>query len=326
MTMAPAAARRGASVRDEVAPVEQSAMSIPEKSAWPASSTSTSAVPPLDGRAGRPGRGEEPDLVEREGPLLEDRPHHRSDLAGCSDDGDRIGTSLGQARSSASRTPRAGRGPPARPPRSRTMHEIRMVEVEIMSMLMPLGGERLEHGGGHPGVGLHAGARRGRPGRRRRRDGHAGRPELLREPLGRPRPQRSRSILATVKEMSVVPCSDVFCTIMSTLTDRSARSRKSVAATPGPVGHAGDGDLGLRRVVGDRGDDGLLHRRILLYDPGPRLPGEARAHVQGHVVVAGELDRPQLEHPPAGRGDLQHLVEAEPWRAGGPSAPPGGRR
>ena len=39
-----------------------------------------------------------------------------------------------------------------------------------------------------------------------------------------------------MNEMSVVPCTDVFCTIMSTLIDLSARARKSRAATPGRSG------------------------------------------------------------------------------------------
>ena len=33
-----------------------------------------------------------------------------------------------------------------------------------------------------------------------------------------------------------MPCSEVFCTIMSTLIDRSASARKSLAATPGRSG------------------------------------------------------------------------------------------
>ena len=36
--------------------------------------------------------------------------------------------------------------------------------------------------------------------------------------------------------MSVVPCSDVFCTMVSTLTARSARARNSRAAMPGLSG------------------------------------------------------------------------------------------
>ena len=45
-----------------------------------------------------------------------------------------------------------------------------------------------------------------------------------------------RSTRGTVKEMSVVPLAEVFCTIMSTLIDSSARARKRWAAIPGLSG------------------------------------------------------------------------------------------
>ena len=127
----------------------------------------------------------------------------------------------------------------------------------------------------------------------------------------------SRSTFGTVKEMSVVPCSDMFCTMVSTLTMRSARARNSRAAMPGLVGDAGDGHLRLRGVVGDGGDDGLFHGRILLDDPGAGLPGEAGTDVQRHVVVAGELHRAQGQDPPAAGGDVEHLLEADPGQAAG---------
>jgi hypothetical protein len=46
----------------------------------------------------------------------------------------------------------------------------------------------------------------------------------------------SKSLRGTVKEMSVTPWSDVFCTIMSTLTSRSASARNRRAAMPGRSG------------------------------------------------------------------------------------------
>ena len=118
--------------------------------------------------------------------------------------------------------------------------------------------------------------------------------------------------VGTVNEMSVVPCADVFCTIMSTLIDLSASARKSRAATPGRSGHPADGDLGLRGVVGHGGDDGFFHVCILLDHPGARLPGEAAAHVQRDIVVAGELDGAQHQDPAPGRRHLEHLVERDP--------------
>src|SRR5262249_20121386 len=47
---------------------------------------------------------------------------------------------------------------------------------------------------------------------------------------------RGVSARGTVKEMSVWPAVDTFCTIMSTLRPASARSRKIAAATPGGAG------------------------------------------------------------------------------------------
>ena len=36
--------------------------------------------------------------------------------------------------------------------------------------------------------------------------------------------------------------------------------------------------------------------------------------MERHVVVAGELDRAERQHPPARGGDLEHLVERDPWQ------------
>ena len=108
--------------------------------------------------------------------------------------------------------------------------------------------------------------------------------------------------------MSVWPALDTFCTIMSTLTDSSASVRNSRAAIAGAVRARAIVDLRLGDVVGDARDDGLLHRRVLLSDPRARLPREARPDVDGHVVVAGELDRAQRQDAPAGRGEVEHLL------------------
>ena len=65
ITTAPAAATFGAYSRELVAPLENNAMSMPEKSAVAVSSTTTS--PPFHGkvRAGGSGRGEEADVARR---------------------------------------------------------------------------------------------------------------------------------------------------------------------------------------------------------------------------------------------------------------------
>ena len=77
------------------------------------------------------------------------------------------------------------------------------------------------------------------------------------------------------------------------------------------VGHLLDRDLGLGDVVRDTRDDRLLHCFVLLGDPRSGCPREARTNVDLHAVVARELDRSQREHPAAGRGHLQHLVERD---------------
>ena len=45
-----------------------------------------------------------------------------------------------------------------------------------------------------------------------------------------------RSVFGSVNEMSVVPCADTFCTIMSMFTPASASARKTRAAMPGVSG------------------------------------------------------------------------------------------
>src|SRR5664280_2046522 len=95
-TTAPAPAKRGASSREEVAPLENRAMSSPARSAVAASSTITSS-PRKDSR--RP--AERCDANSRrssrgEVPLVEDGAHHRPHLAGCTDDSHTHGHSLGE--------------------------------------------------------------------------------------------------------------------------------------------------------------------------------------------------------------------------------------
>ena len=115
-----------------------------------------------------------------------------------------------------------------------------------------------------------------------------------------------------------------FWTIMSMLAPTSATTAKTRAATPGLFGHVGDGDLVLRAVVSDAGDDGLFHGVFLwglqggvghealefgvcggVGDPGAVLLGERGAHVQGHPVAAGEFDGAQVEDLGAVRGQFQ---------------------
>ncbi len=166
-------------------------------------------------------------------------------------------------------------------------------------------GQDLEHRGGHAGVGLHAGADQRHLG-----DGVVGQ-HLAGSELGARAPAHlepdGQVGSGTVNEMSVVPCSDVFCTIMSTLTLRSARARNSAAATPGWSGTPVTVTLASELSWVDGRDDGLLHGRVLLDDPGARLPREAGADVERHVVVAGELDGAQLRHAAAATRDISSI-------------------
>ena len=228
---------------------------------------------PRQRAAGRAGRGEEADLVDRERPLLEEAPHDAADLAGGTDDADAHG---GQATRSApvavhrSRRVFRLRSARARSRRSRcrcrartrcaatarprcmsgagTTTEMRIVDVEIISMLMPASASVRNILAAMPGLRLHAGADEGHLGdvgvvarRRWRRS----RPRLAaRSP--RPRPCRPSG---TVKVMSVVPSVDVFCTIMSTLTFGRGERLEERGRDARAVGHADDRDLGLAHVV-----------------------------------------------------------------------------
>ena len=88
MTMAPAAANRGACTRDIVAPAENSAMSRPVGSAVSASSTSISW--PRNGSFLPAERAEAKNrtLVGREVALLQQCPHDLADLTGRADHSD----------------------------------------------------------------------------------------------------------------------------------------------------------------------------------------------------------------------------------------------
>ena len=150
-TTAPAAARRGASWREAVAPVEHRAMSMPgEIGRRP-------RPPPRPHRRPRAGgvpaeRAEAKKRTSSTGKraLGQHSPHDQSDLAGRPEHPDAHGAILPRCRPGTSRRRPAGAAGSAEleggvqrahglaPPDSvRTMHEIRMVEVEIMSMLIP---------------------------------------------------------------------------------------------------------------------------------------------------------------------------------------------
>ena len=93
---------------------------------------------------------------------------------------------------------------------------------------------------------------------------------------------------------------------------RSARPRKSGAAIPGRSGTPVMVTLASASRWVTAETIACSMDRILLVDPGARLPGEARSDVQRHMVVASELDRAQRQHPATGGGDLEHFLEGDP--------------
>jgi hypothetical protein len=121
------------------------------------------------------------------------------------------------------------------------------------------------------------------------------------------------------------PVGEVFCTIMSTLTSTVGQRPEEPGGDAGPVGHPGDGDLGLRGVVGHGGDDGFFHvaSSSTTQVPGSQVKLNGRAAAR---VIAGELDRAQHQDAAPAGGDLEHLLEADPGRSGAPRARSGGRR
>ena len=142
------------------------------------------------------------------------------------------------------------------------------------------------------------------------------------------------SVLGRVKEMSVRPVdgAEMFCTIMSMLISASATARKMRGGLARLVGHADDGDLGLAAVVGDPGDDRLLHRvsfvgSVAVHRSVPScLADERRAHVDGHVVAARVLHAAQVQHLGAGRRHLEHLLVGDASQPAGASGRSAGRR
>ena len=105
MTVTPAAAKRGASSRDDVAPAENRAMSRPGRVGDGGVLDGDLAVAPRQRRARRARRGEVAQLVDGEAPLGEQPAHHAADLSGCTDDSDTHGD---QANDAPRRARRAG--------------------------------------------------------------------------------------------------------------------------------------------------------------------------------------------------------------------------
>ena len=190
MTMAPAAARRGDRTLDDVAPdgrqrdvdareVGRRGVLDGDRAALATRASCRPSAPRRRTASSSTGKSRSARIVA----------HHGADLAGGSDDGDAHGGSLGHSASRPNALCRARTASATRSARS--THEMRIELVEIISMLMPLFVERLEH---------RAPSRRGSTSCRRRRCDTRpmpsslvtdGRVDVVGAPLGRP-PWRRR--------------------------------------------------------------------------------------------------------------------------------------
>jgi len=99
MTTAPAAASRGLRIFEEAAPEEQSAMSMPEKSAVSASSTVIARPRHSIVEPAERDEAKEADVVDRKISFEQYRTHHGADLAGGSHNCDSHGESLDHSAS-----------------------------------------------------------------------------------------------------------------------------------------------------------------------------------------------------------------------------------
>ena len=88
------------------------------------------------------------------------------------------------------------------------------------------------------------------------------------------------------------------------------------------VRKTGDGDLGLRAVMGHPGDNGLFHVRSLrdigrLLDPGAGFVRERGTYVHWHVLTAGVFDATQMEDFGTASGHFEHLLVGDLRNASG---------
>ena len=116
ITIAPAAAKRGASSREPGAPQENRAMSSPAGSAAAASSTVNSSPPKGSRRPAERAEANNRSSIEREVPLLQDGAHHAAHLPGRADHPDSHAvqsTSVGRTYGGHTRSDQGARRSPA---------------------------------------------------------------------------------------------------------------------------------------------------------------------------------------------------------------------
>ena len=184
--------------------------------------------------------------------------------------------------------------------------EILIGDVLIMSRLMPRSASVLNIMRRDAGVGAHAGAD----------DAHLGDVLVAREALGAQlRDDRLQGAVGGGAVLGGDGARDVGVPLFAGVLDdhvdvdvRVGQGAEDLGRHAGPVGHAAHGDPGLVGGVGDGSDDRALHGVIFLSHPGAVVVGEARAHVDGDVVLARVLDGAHGEDLRAGGGHLEHLV------------------
>src|SRR5450830_41786 len=167
-------------------------------------------------------------------------------------------------------------------------------------------GERLEHQRGDAGVCAHAGPDYA----------HLGDALVAREALGLEfRDDRLQGAVGGGAILGGDGARDVGVTLFAGVLDDHVdvyvgcgEGGEDHGRDAGLVGYAAHGHPGFVGGVGDGSDDRALHGVIFLSHPGAVVVGEARAHVDGDVVLARVLDGAHGEHLRAGGGHLQHLV------------------
>src|SRR5690606_3656245 len=196
------------------------------------------AVPPAQPGAGRPLRGDQNQVVEGEVAAVEQPAEVLADGAGGADDGDGAShqwlpsTSMMSAPSSPNLWWMACTA--VSTSSSCTTTEMRIVDVEIMSMLTPASDRAVNISAATPGwVFMPAPTSDTLPIRSSS--------SMPWAPISATSGWRASwavraSVSGIVQEMSVVPSAATFCTIMSTLTLASARRVKIRAAIPGLSG------------------------------------------------------------------------------------------
>ncbi len=193
---------------------------------------------------------------------------------------------------------------------SRTTTEMRISEVEIISMLTPASASASKKSP-TPRGGTACRRRPATPCRSARRRAASSKPTGLR--CVQRRHRRSGRRFGRVKEMSVRPvaAAETFCTIMSMLISASATARKIAAALPGMSGtpttviFASLRSCATPEMMGC--SNGLIPSGVMVV-PGSLDSRTRSGRDELHVVAPGVLHAPQVQDVRAAGGQLEHLL------------------